>query len=135
MATNRELYRRLNLTESATASEIEASYQRLIEEYPEASEERKKLHEAYSILSDMDRRARYDITGAIGSNRKRKGVLHGGMIDKIRHILNTLFLVGAALSALFYILYLSGHSVTPFYISCSISLAIKVLEYISRLLP
>lgn len=51
-------------------------------------------------------------------------------IDKIRTVLNVLFLIGAAISL---ILYFSGadHRITFFYV-CAASLAVKMIEIILR---
>ena len=53
-------------------------------------------------------------------------------IDKIRAILNILFLVGAVASVILYIT--SGDDKTVFFYVCSASLFVKVLEFIFRFL-
>ena len=53
-------------------------------------------------------------------------------IDKIRAILNILFLVGAVASVILYIV--SGDDKTVFFYVCSASLFVKVLEFIFRFL-
>ena len=53
-------------------------------------------------------------------------------IDKIRAILNILFLVGAVASVILYIT--SGDDKTVFFYVCSASLFVKVLEFVFRFL-
>ena len=53
-------------------------------------------------------------------------------IDKIRAILNILFLVGALASVILYMT--SGDDKTVFFYVCSTSLFVKVLEFIFRFL-
>ena len=85
----------------------------------------------------MDSRAAYDITGKVkrgGIRKHRAGDLQG--TEKARYTLNTLFLAGAAVTTVLFILQFSGAIGTlPFYIACGISLLIKIAEYILRLIP
>lgn len=53
-------------------------------------------------------------------------------IDKIRAILNILFLIGAAASVILY--FTSGDDKTVFFYVCSGSLFVKVLEFVFRFL-
>ncbi|MCQ2084207.1 MAG: J domain-containing protein [Bacteroidaceae bacterium] len=136
MAKEKELYRILELDESATDAQITDSYNRLSAGLPDSSIEKQRLDLAYSVLSDIDRRAHYDITGKTSTRRltKRRKVQSGKMTD-IRRTLNFLFLIGAAVSAILFVLQYCGVSTTPFYWACSISLVLKVVEYFLRLIP
>ena len=55
-----------------------------------------------------------------------------GNMDKIRAVLNILFLIGAVASVILYIT--SGDDKTVFFYVCSASLFVKVLEFIFRFL-
>lgn len=74
MAAKRDYYEVLSLTRSATPEEIKKSYRRLAMQYHpdknagnKQSEERfKEISEAYEILSDADKRQRYDRFGHAG---------------------------------------------------------------------
>lgn len=137
MASNKELYNILEVDETATDAQIKSSYERLIAANPEGTPNYSRIVQAYTILSDMDSRAAYDITGRInkkGLRRHRKGNAEGTY--KARYALNTLFLAGAAVTTVLFILQMSGAlSTTPFYVACGISLLIKIAEYILRLIP
>ena len=137
MASNKELYKVLGVDESASDAEIKSAYERLIAQNPEGTPLYSSIVEAYTVLSDMDRRAAYDITGKIrrGGVRKHRDGNSGGT-EKVRYALNTLFLAGAAVTTVLFILQFSGAiGVLPFYIACGISLLIKIAEYILRLIP
>ena len=137
MASNKELYDILGVDQSASDAEIKAAYDRLIADNPEGSPLYPRIVEAYTILSDMDSRAAYDVTGKVrksGVRRHRNDNSSG--TEKARYALNTLFLAGAAVTTILFILQLSGAIGTlPFYIACGISLLIKIAEYILRLVP
>jgi molecular chaperone DnaJ len=68
----RDPYEVLGVSRSAAQDEIKSAYRRLARRYhpdvnpndPQAEEKFKEVGEAYSILSDPDRRARFDRTGA-----------------------------------------------------------------------
>ena len=136
MAKN-ELYARLGLSETASDQEIQDAYQRLVADCDSTSERYSYLTEAYDILSDVEKRAYYDIRGKKPSVKRRKGsgTGHSAKIEKIRFILNSIFMIGAIVTAILFILYLSDKNPNPFYWACSISLTIKVIEYILRLVP
>lgn len=137
MASNKELYTVLGVDSSASDAEIKSAYERLIAQNPEGTPLYSSIVEAYTVLSDMDRRAAYDITGKIrrGGVRKHRDSSSSGT-DKARYALNTLFLAGAAVTTILFILQFSGAvGKIPFYIACGISLLIKIAEYILRLIP
>lgn len=133
----KELYARLGIPETASDKEIQDAYQRLIANCDSSSERYSDITEAYNILSDLEKRAYYDIRGKKPSVKRRKGsgTGHSAKIEKIRFILNSIFMIGAIVTAILFILYLSDKNPNPFYWACSISLTIKVIEYILRLVP
>ena len=137
MSQNKELYDILGVDPSASDSTIREAYERLIAQAPEGTERNEQITRAYTILSDMDSRAAYDITGKVRkapSRIHRSNQLNG--TDRARYILNTLFLVGAAVTTVLFILNWSkAIPSTPFYWACGTSLVIKIAEYILRLVP
>lgn len=137
MTKDKELYRILELDESATESQIADSYQRLGALLQDGSKEKRRLDFAYSILSDIEKRARYDITGKTGTAPAAvRRASRPGRTDRIRTTLNTLFLAGAAVTTILFILQYCGITGTaPFYAACGISLLLKITEYILRLIP
>ncbi|MCA9031609.1 MAG: molecular chaperone DnaJ [Planctomycetaceae bacterium] len=74
MASQRDYYEVLGVSKSASASEIKKAYKTLARKYhpdrnqgdDEATEKFKEAAEAYAILSDEDKRARYDRFGHAG---------------------------------------------------------------------
>lgn len=74
MAEKRDYYEVLGLSKGASASEIKKSYRKLAMKYhpdknpdnPEAEEKFKEAAEAYSVLSDEEKKARYDQFGHAG---------------------------------------------------------------------
>ena len=137
MASTKELYTILGVDETASDAEIRSAYEHLIAENPEGTARYQSIVQAYTVLSDMDKRAVYDVTGKIKSGQRiRKHSEQGGRVEKIRYILNTLFLIGAVITTICFILQWSGTwSTAPFYWTCGFSLIIKVSEYILRLVP
>ncbi len=137
MSQNKELYTVLGVDESASDAEIKAAYENLIALNPQGSPLYPRIVEAYTILSDMDSRAAYDLTGKIrkgGIRKHRDG--RSDRTEKARYALNTLFLAGAAVTTVLFILQLGGAiGSLPFYIACGASLLIKIAEYILRLIP
>ena len=137
MSAGKELYTVLGVDPSASDAEIKSAYEHLIAQNPEGTPLHSRIVEAYSVLSDMDSRAAYDVTGKIRKNgirKHRNGSANG--TEKVRYNLNTLFLAGAAVTTVLFILQFSGAiGSLPFYIACGISLLIKIAEYILRLIP
>ena len=62
-----DLYAVLGVTRDATADEIRKAYRKLaLKHHPDrggSADEFQRVHDAYTILSDPERRARYDATG------------------------------------------------------------------------
>lgn len=134
MSRQKELYSILGLDDSASDKDIQEAYDRLIKTCPESDPEHALIVQAYTILSDIDKRAVYDITGRTSSKVRRTGNRNSGT-EKARYILNTLFLAGAAVTTVLFILQWCGFSTTPFYWACGISIVIKMAEFILRLIP
>jgi DnaJ-class molecular chaperone len=94
MATNTELYDTLNLSKNATQEEIKRAFRKkAIECHPdknagdkEKETQFKKLNEAYSILSDPEKRKMYDQFGITDTNQGGQG----GGVD-INDILSGMF--------------------------------------------
>ena len=73
MTTNRDYYEILGVSRTASQDEIKAAFRKLARQYhPDVSKESdaedkfKEINEAYSVLSDADKRARYDRFGRAG---------------------------------------------------------------------
>ena len=70
MANKRDYYEVLGISKSASIDEIKSSYRKLAKKYhpdlnkePGADEKFKEVQEAYDVLSDEKKRARYDQFG------------------------------------------------------------------------
>lgn len=76
MAEKRDYYEVLGVSKNASADEIKKAYRQLALKYhpdrnpddKDAEEKFKEAAEAYSVLSDSDKRARYDRYGFAGMN-------------------------------------------------------------------
>jgi|GEM_PF-1127361 DnaJ-class molecular chaperone len=134
MSSNKELYTILGVDRTASDEEIRSAYEKLISETPENTPDHDRIVQAYTVLSDIEKRARYDITGKVRLKRSRNRSGSKGL-ERTRYALNTLFLAGAAVTTVLFILQMSGAlSTTPFYVACGISLLVKISEYILRLI-
>ena len=73
MTTNRDYYEILGVSHQASPEELKSAYRKLARQYhpdvnkeADAEEKFKELNEAYSVLSDSDKRVRYDRYGRAG---------------------------------------------------------------------
>ena len=95
MATKRDYYEVLGVEKTASEAEIKKAYRKLAIQYhpdknpgdKEAEEKFKEAAEAYSVLSDKDKRARYDQFGHAGMG----GAAGGGFSDFGDFDLNDIF--------------------------------------------
>jgi len=87
----RDYYEILNVSKSASADEIKKAYRKVAMKYhPDrnqgdntAEEKFKEAAEAYSILSDSDKKSRYDQFGHAGVNQNASGGFQGMDINDI----------------------------------------------------
>jgi molecular chaperone DnaJ len=87
--TDEDLYEVLGVSRNASAAEIKQAYRRLAREYhpdlhpgDDESEERfKKISVAYEILSDPEKRSRYDRWGTTGGAQPGFSPFEGGLGD------------------------------------------------------
>ena len=70
MATKRDYYEVLGVDKNASEAEIKSAFRKLAKKYhpdvskePDAQEKFKEIGEAYSVLSDKDKKAQYDQFG------------------------------------------------------------------------
>jgi DnaJ-class molecular chaperone len=82
----KDYYQTVGVARNASADEIRAAYRKLALKYhpdrnpgdKQAEEKFKELNEAYQVLSDPQKRARYDQLGSAYSNYQRGGGTPGG---------------------------------------------------------
>jgi len=97
MAAKRDYYEVLGVDKNATADDIKKAYRKLAVKYhpdknpgdKEAEEKFKEAAEAYSVLSDADKKARYDQFGHAGV--EGAGPDFSGGFGNLNDILNDLF--------------------------------------------
>ena len=85
MAEKRDYYEVLGLSKGASEDEIKKAYRKMAKKYhpdinkePGAEEKFKEINEAYEVLSDPDKRSRYDQFGHQGVNGGFGGGFGGG---------------------------------------------------------
>lgn len=134
MAKNSVLYNRLGIDESATDSQIKEAYDNLIASCPASSAAYKEIEEAYAVLSNIEQRAKYDVTGEYKHKGNAKK-LSLGSIDTVRKVLNTIFMIGAVVTIILYFTKTENQGSSAFFIVGISSLVVKIVEFILRLLP
>jgi molecular chaperone DnaJ len=84
MAQKRDYYETLGVQKNASVDEIKKAYRKLAREYhpdvnktPGAEEKFKELSEAYSVISDQNKRAQYDQFGHAGTQFSGAGGFSG----------------------------------------------------------
>ena len=86
MADKRDFYEVMGVPKNATEDEIKKAYRKLAKKYhpdlnpgdKEAEAKFKEVNEAYEVLSDKDKRARYDQFGHAGVDPNFGGGAGGG---------------------------------------------------------
>ena len=94
MATaERDFYVVLGVERTATDAEIKRAFRKLAQQWhpdvstdPEAPERFKEINEAYQVLSDPERRQRYDMFGRAGVGGRRPGAGFEGLRRLLRHL-------------------------------------------------
>ena len=92
MASNRDYYEVLGIPKDASTDDIKSAFRKLARQYhpdvskePDAEEKFKEINEAYGVLSDPQKRARYDQYGRAGLGEM------GGMPDYATMDFNDIF--------------------------------------------
>ena len=129
------LYSILGVGKDASQSQIEDAYNNLKDSLKDNFTAISKLDAAYRVLSNIDMRAYYDVHGRIPAKKthEKRSATDDRSVLKVRKILNSIFLLGAVVSVVFFVLQYAGCSVVPFYIACGTSMLIKIAEYALRL--
>ena len=86
--TKRDYYEVLGIERGADMATVKAAYRKLARQYhpdvnkePDAEEKFKEVQEAYAVLTDEEKRARYDRFGHDGMNGGSGGFPGGGGFD------------------------------------------------------
>ena len=84
MADKRDVYETLGVNKNSSPDEIKQAYRKLAKKYhpdlnhePDAADKFKEVQEAYDILSDSDKKARYDQFGWPGVDPQAGGGFNG----------------------------------------------------------
>ena len=93
MADKRDYYEVLGVQKGASEDEIKKSYRRLARKYhpdlnkdnPEAADKFKEVNEAYEVLSDKDKRAKYDQFRLCGRRPELRRRRRRGRLRRVRH--------------------------------------------------
>ena len=106
MAEKRDYYDVLGVSRNASADEIKSAYRKLAKKYhpdlnkaPDAAEKFKEVNEAYEVLGDADKRAKYDQFGfagvdpqaAAGGGFGNMGGFSSGSFDDLNDIFSSFF--------------------------------------------
>jgi molecular chaperone DnaJ len=88
MSSNRDYYEVLGIQRNATDDDIKAAFRKLARQYhpdvskePDAENKFKEINEAYGVLSDSEKRARYDRFGKEGVGGMGSGGFHDYSAD------------------------------------------------------
>ncbi|MBI2777914.1 MAG: molecular chaperone DnaJ [Chloroflexi bacterium] len=88
MATTTDYYETLGLARGASDAEIKKAFRKLAQQWhpdvntdPAAAERFKSINEAYQVLSDPERRQRYDLFGSAGIDGDPAAAGFGGFAD------------------------------------------------------
>lgn len=88
MSSNRDYYEVLGIQKNATDDDIKAAFRKLARQYhpdvskePDAEDKFKEINEAYGVLSDSEKRARYDRFGKEGVGGMGSGGFHDYSAD------------------------------------------------------
>src|SRR4030095_15673017 len=86
--SNNDYYETLGIGRNASDDEIKGAFRKLARQYhpdvnkdPGAEEKFKEINEAYGVLSDSDKRARYDRFGKAGLGGMGSGGFHDYTVD------------------------------------------------------
>ena len=98
MAEKRDYYEVLGVDKNATEDELKSAYRKKAKMWhpdlhpgdAEAEKNFKEVNEAYGVLSDKEKRQRYDRFGHAGVDPSYGGGATGGMLPKLTNCINAL---------------------------------------------